>query len=122
VPHSVVVNRLKTNVLRFSSTSNLSPYLASHSTFVIYSRLAFRILPGLDRRNTFMARQASNKPDSGSPSSFTLGFEGTDLRWKWSGATWTTKGCPQGERGGVHPFGVLPNGNANFAWVQHFMN
>jgi len=45
-----------------------------------------------------------------------------DLRWQWSGATWTTEGCPQGERGGVHQFGVRPKGNANFAWVQHFIH
>jgi type I restriction enzyme M protein len=46
-----------------------------------------------------------------------------DVRWQWSGATWTTrKGCPQGERGGVHQFGVPPKGNANFAWVQHFIH
>jgi type I restriction-modification system DNA methylase subunit len=29
---------------------------------------------------------------------------------------------PQGERGGVHQFGVPPKGNANFAWVQHFIH
>jgi hypothetical protein len=28
----------------------------------------------------------------------------------------------QGERGGVHQFGVPPRGNANFAWVQHFIH
>ena len=68
-----------------------------------------------------------------------------DVRWQWSGATWTTEGCPQGERGGVHQFGVPPkparrdsantgpkgipqvvsaarDNNANFAWVQHFIH
>lgn len=45
-----------------------------------------------------------------------------DVRWQWSGATWTTEGCPKGERGGVHQFGVPPKGNANFAWVQHFIH
>lgn len=45
-----------------------------------------------------------------------------DARRQWSGATWTTKGCPQGERWGVHQFGVPPRGNANFAWVQHFIS
>jgi hypothetical protein len=39
-----------------------------------------------------------------------------------SGARQPAKGCPQGKRGGVHPFGVPPKGNANFAWVQHFMH
>jgi hypothetical protein len=34
--------------------------------------------------------------------------------WQWSGGTWTTDGCPQGERGGVHQFGVPPKGSANF--------
>jgi len=69
-----------------------------------------------------------------------------DVRWQWSGATWTTRqGCPEGERGGVHQFGVPPmtalrgsaflktegttqvvseakDNNANFAWVQHFIH
>ncbi|MBL9154583.1 MAG: N-6 DNA methylase [Verrucomicrobiales bacterium] len=46
-----------------------------------------------------------------------------DVRWQWSGATWTTRqGCPEGARGGVHQFGVPPKGNANFAWVQHFIH
>ena len=46
-----------------------------------------------------------------------------DVRWQWSGATWTTRqGCPEGERGGVHQLGVPPKGNANFAWVQHFIH
>ena len=31
-----------------------------------------------------------------------------DVRWQWSGATWTTEGFPQGERGGVHQSGVPP--------------
>ena len=44
-----------------------------------------------------------------------------DVRWQWSGATWITEGCSQGERGSVHQFGVPPKGNANFAWVQHFI-
>ena len=39
-----------------------------------------------------------------------------------SGARKTAKGSPQGERGGVHQFGVPPKGNANFAWVQHFIH
>ena len=69
-----------------------------------------------------------------------------DVRWQWSGATWTTpQGCPEGERGGVHQFGVplvtvlrgsafqksegtlrvvseKRDNNANFAWVQHFIH
>jgi type I restriction enzyme M protein len=68
------------------------------------------------------------------------------VRWKWSGATWTTEGCPQGERGGVHQFGLPPktamrastaiikpestlrvvseakDNNANFAWIQHIIH
>ena len=44
-----------------------------------------------------------------------------DVRWQPSGARSTAKGNPQGERGGVHQFGALPKGNANFAWVQHFI-
>lgn len=45
-----------------------------------------------------------------------------DVRWKWSGATWTTTGSPKGSRGGANQFGVPPKGNANFAWVQHFIH
>ena len=42
--------------------------------------------------------------------------------WQRSEATWTTEGCPQGERGGILQFGVPPKGNANFAWVQHIIH
>ena len=45
-----------------------------------------------------------------------------DVRWLPSGARQIAKGNPQGERGGVHQFGVPPKGNANFAWVQHFIH
>jgi type I restriction enzyme M protein len=45
-----------------------------------------------------------------------------DVRWQWSGARLTTKGSPQGERSYVYQFGVPPKGNANFAWVQHFIH
>ena len=39
-----------------------------------------------------------------------------------SGARQPAKGSPKGERAGVHQFGVPPKGNANFAWVQHFIH
>ena len=45
-----------------------------------------------------------------------------DVRWRRSGATSTSKGGRQRERGGVLHFGVPPKGNADFAWVQHFIN
>jgi type I restriction enzyme M protein len=45
-----------------------------------------------------------------------------DVRWQPSGARQIAKGNPQGERGGVHQFGVPPRGNANFAWVQHLIH
>ncbi len=45
-----------------------------------------------------------------------------DMRWQPSGARQIAKGNPQGERGGVHQCGVPPKGNANFAWVQHFIH
>jgi type I restriction enzyme M protein len=45
-----------------------------------------------------------------------------DVRWQPSGARSTAKGSPQGERGGVHQFGVPPKGNAHFAWAQHFIH
>jgi hypothetical protein len=31
-------------------------------------------------------------------------------------------GSPEGSRGGANQFGVPPKGNANFAWVQHFIH
>lgn len=49
-------------------------------------------------------------------------FRKDDARWQPSGARSTAIGSPQGERGGVHQFGVPPKGNANFAWVQHFIH
>jgi hypothetical protein len=45
-----------------------------------------------------------------------------DMRWQPSGARQIAKGNPQAEGGGVHQFGVPPKGNANFAWVQHFIH
>jgi hypothetical protein len=45
-----------------------------------------------------------------------------DVCWCWSGATWTTEGCPDGEHGGVNRFGVQTKGNANFAWMQYFIH
>ncbi|MEA3186245.1 MAG: type restriction enzyme protein [Chthoniobacter sp.] len=63
-----------------------------------------------------------------------------DVRWQPSGARQpkrrgdgpaffphknpgqTVKGSPKRECGGVHQFGVPPRGNANFAWVQHFIH
>ena len=45
-----------------------------------------------------------------------------DVRWQPSEARQIAKGNPQGERGGVHQFGVPPKVNANFAWVQHFIH
>lgn len=47
------------------------------AAFAVLARtvLAFGFIPRLDRQNTRMARQASSKPDSGSPSIATIGFE-----------------------------------------------
>ncbi len=42
-----------------------------------------------------------------------------DPRWQWSAATCT--GSPEGEHSQAHQFGLPPRGNANFAWVQHFI-
>ena len=39
-----------------------------------------------------------------------------------SGARQTANGSPQGERGGVHQFGVPPKGNASSAQVQPFIH
>lgn len=70
---------------------------------------------------------------------------GNDMGVKWSGATWTTEGCPEGKCSGVHRFSVPTmtalhssaspksegtpqvaseaRGNkANFAWVQHYIH
>jgi type I restriction enzyme M protein len=35
-----------------------------------------------------------------------------DVRWQWSGATWTTEDCRQGERGGVHHSEARPGAAA----------
>ncbi len=45
-----------------------------------------------------------------------------DVRWQPSGARQIAKGNPEGERGGVHQFGVPPKDNTNFAWVRHFIH
>jgi hypothetical protein len=72
-------------------------------------------------------------------------LQSDDVLWQPSGARQNAKGNPQGERGGVHQFGVPPmtalrgsafqisegtpqvasaarDNNANFAWVQHFIH
>lgn len=72
-----------------------------------------------------MARKASSKSDSASSSAATIGFdafEAAEERLKPGGARQIAKGNPQGERGGVHQFGVPPKANAKFAWVQHFIH
>jgi hypothetical protein len=48
--------------------------------------------------------------------------EDDDVRWQWSETTSTAKGSPQGEHYQAHQFGSLSCGNANFAWVQHFIH
>jgi type I restriction-modification system DNA methylase subunit len=67
-------------------------------------------------------RQSEAKPQAVSEGRDNFRKDDDVLR-QWSGATWTTQqGCPQGESGGIHQFGVPPKGNANFAWVQHFIH
>jgi len=66
-------------------------------------------------------RNASSKTDS----TANLGFEATALRvieLVRCGARKTAKGSLEGDGGGVHQFGVPPKGNADFAWVQHFIH
>ncbi len=43
-----------------------------------------------------------------------------DVRWQCSEARWT--GSPESEHNSAHQYGVPPRGNANFAWVQHFIH
>jgi len=45
-----------------------------------------------------------------------------DVRWQWREATWTTIGSPKGERDQAHQYPSPQRGNANFAWVQHFIH
>ncbi len=45
-----------------------------------------------------------------------------DVRWQWREATWTTNGSPKGERNQAHQYLSPQRGNANFAWVQHFIH
>ena len=93
----------------------IKPFIIHPSSFILFTKLGSTLsndqLP--NKRFDF---QFINPP---------YGYEWSkdyDVRWQWSGATWTTTGCPQDERGGVHQFGVLPKGNANFARVQHFIH
>jgi hypothetical protein len=66
-------------------------------------------------------RQSEAKPQDVSETKDNF-LKDDDVRWQWSGARKTAKGNPQGESGGIHQFGVPPKGNANFAWVQHFIH
>jgi hypothetical protein len=106
-----------------SGSKNFGKIIRPHQIPAL--NLASQGFPHLHQRNTRMARKASSKPDSGSSqSSATIGpnvFLAAKERWQPSGARQIAKGNPQDERGGVHQFGVPPKGNANFAWVQHFI-
>ncbi len=41
---------------------------------------------------------------------------------QWSAATSTAAGSPKGERNSAHQYPSSKRGNANFAWVQHFIH
>jgi type I restriction enzyme M protein len=69
-----------------------------------------------------MVLKASNKLDSIGNKHADTFRKDDDVRWQPSGAGSTAKGSPQVERVGVYQFGVPPKGNANFAWVQHFIH
>ncbi len=89
------------------------------------------------RGSAFLQSEASPQVVSEAKDNFR---KGDDVRWQPSGARQPersgdspacfssktpgqiAKGNPQGERGGVHQFGVPPKGNANFGWVQHFIH
>ena len=71
------------------------------------------------RGSAFLQSEASPQAVSEAKDNFR---KDDDVRWQPSGARQIAKGNPQGERGGVHQFGVPPKGNANFAWVQHFIH
>ncbi|MGI8437745.1 MAG: hypothetical protein ACR2NX_12725 [Chthoniobacterales bacterium] len=45
-----------------------------------------------------------------------------EVRWQWREATWTTNGSPKGEHNQAHQYPSPQRGNANFAWVQHFIH
>ena len=47
--------------------------------------------------------------------------KGSPPRWR-RGIAVAGRRASQGERGGVHQCGVPPKGNADFAWVQHFIH
>lgn len=64
------------------------------------------------RGNAFLQSEAKPQVVSEAKDNFR---KDDDVRWQPSGARSTAKGSPQGERGGVHQFGVPPKGNANFA-------
>lgn len=86
----------------------------------VYSILA---QPPLSDSNTamcdsvFLQREASLRVGSAAKDNFR---KDDDVRWQPNGASSTAQGSPQGERGGVHQFGVPRKGKANFARAQHF--
>ena len=71
------------------------------------------------RDSAFLQREAKMQVVSEAKDNFR---KDDDVRWQPSGARSTAKGSPQSERGGVHQFGLPPKGNANSAWVQHFIH
>jgi hypothetical protein len=45
-----------------------------------------------------------------------------DVRWQRREATWTTNGSPKGGRNQAHQYASPKQGNASFAWMQHFIH
>jgi type I restriction enzyme M protein len=65
-------------------------------------------------------REAQN-PKRGRPTCRVWEDKDDDVRWQWKEATWTTDGSPKGEHNPAHQYLSPQRGNANFAWVQHFI-
>jgi len=91
------------------------------SSFILHPLLesgTFRFRDPVNKERRFLPPRLDDAPIKGS------GWfrKDDDVRWQPSGARQIAKGNPQGERGGVHQFGVPPKGNANFAWVQDFIH
>ena len=98
---------------RADTTTRVSakPTSRSHSAGLLHSERQLLANPSFNDSDTalsgsaFLQSEAKPQVLSASKDNFR---KDDDVRWQWSGTAWTTGGCPQGERGGVHHFGVPP--------------
>ena len=76
-----------------------------------------------EAQNNFRtAMREAHNPKQGRLTCRVWGDKDDDVRWQWREATWTTNGSPKGEHNQAHQYPSPQRGNANFAWVQHFIH